>query len=62
MNLRVSKRSGKCANVWSLMKKEKKETPMPYVLAAVRSRLALDVSAQLLGLIPQVRSAVGLQR
>lgn len=23
MNLRVSKRSGKCANVWSLMKKEK---------------------------------------
>lgn len=40
----------------------KKETPMLYVLAAVRSRLALDMSAQLLGLIPQVRSAVGLQR
>lgn len=62
MNLRVSKRSGKCANVWSLMKKGKKETPTLYVLAAVRSRLALDVSAQLLGLIPQIRPAVGLQR
>lgn len=35
---------------------------MLYVLAAVRSRLALDVSAQLLGLIPQIRPAVGLQR
>lgn len=29
---------------------------------SVRSGLALDVSAQLLGLIPQVWSAVGLKR